>query len=76
MSINWLQEGTYEGLLKRGMYHEQIANAMRGSETRGLQLADRFIRPYDTPKPVTAVAVGSIKMNGKTNQVTACSNKP
>jgi hypothetical protein len=76
MAINWLQEGNSEGLQKHAMYRGQCANAMRGSEIRGLQLADRFIKVYEAPKPVVAVAVGSIKMNGKTNQVTTCSNQP
>jgi hypothetical protein len=69
MSSNWLQAGTYEDTLYRAMFLEQMANAMRGSEVRGLQLADRFIKPYETVRPVLAVAVGSLKMNGKTNQV-------
>lgn len=56
-------------MLYRAMFLEQMANAMRGSEVRGLELADRFIKVYDTVKPVAAVAVGSLKMNGKTNQV-------
>lgn len=70
MSTNWLLEATYSAALYRSMFLEQMANAQRGTEVRGLELADRFIKPYDTVRPVVAVAVGSIKMNGKTNQVT------
>lgn len=69
MSINWLQEATFEALVYRAMFLEQMANAMRGSEVRELEAADRFIKTYDTVRPVVAQAVGSLKMNGKTNQV-------
>jgi hypothetical protein len=72
MSLNWLAASTYEGTLHRAMMLEQLANAMRGSEIRELQLADRFIHTYPRVKPVVAVAVGSIKQNGKTNQVGTC----
>jgi hypothetical protein len=69
MFCNWLAMCTLEGLLYAALFKDQYANAQRGSETRSLQMPDRFIKPYDTVKPVTAVAVGSLKMNGKTNQV-------
>ena len=70
MSRNWLAEESSEGLLFRAMFLEQVANAQRGSEIRDLELADRFIQEYDKLKPVSpATAVGSLKMNGKTNQV-------
>lgn len=69
MSINWLLQATYEALLYRAMFLEQMANATRGSEVRELELADRFVKLYDTVKPVVGLAIGSLKMNGKTNQV-------
>ena len=69
MYRNWLWAQTFEGLLYSALFHEQYANAQRGSENRNLQWLDRFIKPYDMVKPVTVVAVGSLKMNGKTNQV-------
>lgn len=69
MSGAWLLEGTFEAYLYRGMFLEQLSNAMRGSEIRGIELADRFCKSYGTVRPVAAVAVGSLKMNGKTNQV-------
>jgi hypothetical protein len=71
MSINWLLQATYEAALYRAMFLEQMANATRGSEVRELELADRFVKLYDTVKPVVGLAVGSLKMNGKTNQVRA-----
>lgn len=71
MSINWLQGATYEDTLYRAMFLDQMANAMRGSEVRGLEFADCFIKTYDAVRPVVGVAVGRLKMNGKTNQVGA-----
>lgn len=70
MSRNWLAQESCEGLLFRSVFLEQTANAMRGSEIRQLELADRFTMVYDTLSPVNfATAIGSLKMNGKTNQV-------
>ena len=46
MSGAWLLEGTFEAYLYRGMFLEQLSNAMRGSEIRGIELADRFCKSY------------------------------
>ena len=50
------------------MFMEQLMTCQRGGDMRELELADRFPYLYDTD-PIKAVAILSIKQNGKTNQV-------
>lgn len=68
MSANWWRQGTVVGLRDRAMFLEQILTAMRGGDIREVEMADRFTYQYPT-KPMQAVAVLTIKQNGKTNQV-------
>ena len=56
------------GLRDRAMFMEQLMTCQRGGDMRELELADRFPYLYDTD-PIKAVAILSIKQNGKTNQV-------
>lgn len=68
MSVNWWKAGTVVALRDRAMFLEQILTAGRGGDIRETELADRFTYEYPT-KPMKAVALLTIKQNGKTNQV-------
>lgn len=76
MAKNWLFTGKFEGLLFHAMWGEQCSSAMRSSEVRELQLADRQIYLYSSVRPATATAVISLKQNGKTNQVGCNTSTP
>lgn len=69
MDSSWYHERTGEGLKLRAQFLEQTATAERGSATRGLQFADRFVYTWSTVTPFIAQGVISIMQNGKTNQV-------
>lgn len=68
MSANWWWRGDVAGLRDRSMFKEQMYTAGRGGDIRELEYADRFTYLYHT-RPMEAVAIVSIKQNGKTNQV-------
>jgi hypothetical protein len=69
MHANWWQQGNLDGLRMSAMFKEQTSTAGRGSDIREVEFADRFMYVYDQVAPVRAVAMITIKQNGKTNQV-------